>query len=84
VAIPNGLSAQELVAAAREAAEGGLAPVISVAPGPLSARALRIGHTGSRATPDDVLAAVAALGLGLQSLGIACDLGAASAAVLGE
>jgi aspartate aminotransferase-like enzyme len=83
IAVPEGISADELVFAALVAADGGLSPSIGVAPGPLRKQALRIGHTGPRATAADVLSALAALGLGLSSLGFDCDLGAMTAAVLG-
>jgi aspartate aminotransferase-like enzyme len=84
VAVPEGVAADELVAAARGAADGGLSPAIGVAPGPLSTQALRVSHTGPRATTADVLSALVALGLGLRSLGIDCDLGAVTAAVLAQ
>jgi aspartate aminotransferase-like enzyme len=83
VTVPEGIASVELVAAVMSAADGGLTPIISVAPGSLRQRALRISHTGPRATTSDVLAAVAALGLGLQSLGVTCNIGAATEAVLG-
>jgi aspartate aminotransferase-like enzyme len=82
VAVPHRVPVDELVAATRSAVDGGLPPIVSAAPGPLSTQALRIGHTGPRATTADVLVAVAALGLGLRALGFACDVGAATTAVL--
>jgi aspartate aminotransferase-like enzyme len=82
IAVPDGVAADRLAAAARAAVHGSLSPVVTVAPGPLGTRALRVGHTGARATTADVLSAIAALGVGLGSLGVACDLDAAMAAVL--
>lgn len=82
VAVPERVSADAVVAAALGAAGGGLTPPISVAPGPLSKRSLRVGHTGPRATTAEVLSVVAALGLGLRSLSIDCDVGGALTAVL--
>jgi aspartate aminotransferase-like enzyme len=82
VAVPDGIVVTELVDAARRAAHAGLSPALSVAPGPLRKQALRVGHTGQRATTADVLATVAALGLALRELGLDCDLDAALAAVL--
>jgi aspartate aminotransferase-like enzyme len=83
VTVPEGFTPDELVVASLRAADGGLSPAIGVAPGPLATQAIRISHTGPRATTAEVLAVVAALGLGLESLGIAGDLGAATAAMLG-
>jgi aspartate aminotransferase-like enzyme len=83
VSVPAGVAPDELVAASLGAADGGLSPAIGVAPGPLAKQAIRISHTGPRATTAEVLSAVAALGLGLGSLGIASDIGAATAAVTG-
>ena len=83
VTVPDGLSVEQLVGAARRSVEGA-APALSAAPGPLRDVALRVGHTGARATGDEVLAAIVALGRGLQSLGRKCDVGAAIAAVHGE
>jgi aspartate aminotransferase-like enzyme len=82
VAVPDRVSSNELIVTARRALDDGLTPIVNVAPGALSARALRIGHTGPRATIADVLAAVASLGLGLRALGFPCDVGAATSAVL--
>ena len=73
-----------MVGAARRSAASGAAPALSAAPGPLSKVALRVGHTGARATSDEVLDAVLALGRGLQSLGWECDVDAAISAVLGD
>jgi len=84
IAVPDGISVTELVDAARRAANGGLSPALGAAPGPLRNLALRIGHTGPKATTADVLATVAALGLGLRELGIDCDLESALAAVLSK
>jgi aspartate aminotransferase-like enzyme len=82
VTVPPGVSVDELVVAARSSIEGGPVPIVGPAPGSLSTQALRIGHTGLRATVEDVLIAVEALGLGLQSLGIDCDLGEAAKATV--
>jgi aspartate aminotransferase-like enzyme len=81
VAVPNWLSSDKLVAAARDAVAIP-SQIVNAAPGPLRSQALRIGHTGPRATIDDVVAAITALGLGLERLGVTCDVGAATAAVL--
>lgn len=78
VAVPEGVSSDELVAAARREVEEGPTPIVNVAPGPLRAQALRFSHTGPRATIADVLVAVSALGLGLRTLGFACDVDAAT------
>jgi aspartate aminotransferase-like enzyme len=82
VRVPLGVSVDELVAAARSSIKSGPVPIVGPAPGSLSKQALRIGHTGLRANVEDVLIAVEALGLGLQSLGIDCDLGEAAKATV--
>ena len=82
VTVPQGVAVSDLVAAARAAVTSGPVPIVGPAPGSLSEQALRIGHTGLRATAEDVLVAVEALGLGLQSLGINCDLGEATKATV--
>jgi aspartate aminotransferase-like enzyme len=82
VAVPGGVSSDELVAATRRAVDAGSTSIVHVAPGPIRAQALRIGHTGPRATIADVLAAVGALGLGLRELGFTSDIDAATSAVL--
>jgi aspartate aminotransferase-like enzyme len=82
VTVPEGIAVSELVAAARASVISGRTPIVGPAPGSLSAQAMRIGHTGLRATVEDVLIAVEALGLGLQSLGIDCDLGEAAKATV--
>jgi aspartate aminotransferase-like enzyme len=83
VTVPDGLSSDELVGAVRDAVdEGGSSSIVNVAPGPLRTQALRIGHTGPRATIDDVRAAITELGLGLGALGFRCDVDAATLAVL--
>jgi aspartate aminotransferase-like enzyme len=84
VAVPPGISVEELVSAVRASSTNDSLPVIGAAPGPLREQALRIGHTGARATEGDVLTAVVALGHGLMELGRSCDLDAAIAAVRGE
>jgi aspartate aminotransferase-like enzyme len=84
VAVPTGMSVIELVDAARRSVSGDVAPALGPAPGPLSAEAIRVSHTGVRATTDDVLAAVVALGIGLNSLGGSCDLNVATSAVLNK
>jgi aspartate aminotransferase-like enzyme len=81
VAVPEGLSVQDLVTAARDSVEDKFLPALGPAPGPLSNVAMRVGHTGVRATTEDVLAVVVALGRGLLSLGMECDVEAATAAV---
>jgi aspartate aminotransferase-like enzyme len=82
VAVPEGVLASELVDAARGASDPGLALIVGVAPGPLRFEALRVSHTGARATTPDVLAAIEALGRGLRSLGIESDVAKATAAAL--
>jgi aspartate aminotransferase-like enzyme len=82
VAVPEGISSNQLVAAARRAVDGGFTSIVNVAPGPLRTQALRVGHTGPRATIAEVREAVSSLGFGLRSLGFACDVDAATSAVL--
>jgi aspartate aminotransferase-like enzyme len=82
LAPPGNIAAQSLLDASRENAHGSLTSLVTLAPGPLSSEALRISHTGPRASITDVLSTIAALGLGLQSLGVKCDVGSALAAVL--
>lgn len=84
VGVPEGIEVDELIGAARRSSTGETAPAVGAAPGPLSKEALRVGHTGVRATTDYVLAAVVALGLGLNALGKSCDIEAATSAVLGH
>lgn len=84
VTVPASVSVDVLVAAARSSIKSGPVPIVGPAPGSLSTQALRIGHTGLRATFEDVLVAVEALGLGLQSLGITCDLGEAASAAAAD
>jgi len=79
---PDGVRARELLDASRENALDSLSSVLNLAPGPLSSEALRISHTGPRASITDVLSTIAALGQGLQSLNVKCDIGSALAAVL--
>jgi aspartate aminotransferase-like enzyme len=81
VKVPAGVAVSDLVAAARASMKSGPAPIVGPSPGSPT-EALRIGHTGVRATVEDVLIAVEALGLGLQSLGIDCDLGEAAKATV--
>ncbi|MGA3221730.1 MAG: aminotransferase class V-fold PLP-dependent enzyme [Acidimicrobiales bacterium] len=71
--------ARVLVSASLAAAEE-LAMPIGTAPGPLAADALRVNHTGKRATLTTVWSALAALARGLGSLGHEADLAAALAA----
>jgi aspartate aminotransferase-like enzyme len=82
VTVPEGVEVSELVAAARASIKDGPVSIVGPAPGSLSKEALRVGHTGLRATLEDVLIAIESLGLGLQSLGIDCDLGEAAKATL--
>jgi aspartate aminotransferase-like enzyme len=84
VAVPEGIAVDELVEVARRSRMSEFPPALGAAPGPLSHVALRIGHTGARANTDEVLAAVVALGLGLNALGQNCDLDAATTAVLNQ
>ena len=70
--------AAALVQAALGAAEDLSAP-LSVAPGSLATDALRVNHTGRRATLPSVWSAVAALAKGLGALGHDADLAAALA-----
>jgi aspartate aminotransferase-like enzyme len=82
VAVPEGMVASELVDAARGATDPVVALILGVAPGPLRYEALRLSHTGARATIPDVQTAIEALGRGLQSLGFECDVDRGKAAVL--
>jgi aspartate aminotransferase-like enzyme len=82
VAVPDAVSVDELVRAAFSSVEVDAPPALGAAPGPLSTVAIRVGHTGAGATTDEVLAAVLALGLGLNALGVDCDVDAATSAVL--
>jgi len=82
VTVPKGVAVTELAVAARASFKSGPIPIIGPAPGSLRAQALRIGHTGLRASVEVVLVAVEALGLGLQALGIDCDLGEATKATV--
>jgi aspartate aminotransferase-like enzyme len=68
VRVPDGVDAGSLLAAAREGAGGELDSLLSLAPAAPDS-ALRVNHTGKRATPDDVSAAVAMLAQGLDRLG---------------
>jgi hypothetical protein len=61
---------------------GVLSPVALTAATTNSTTENRIGTATSAATAADVLSAVAALGMGLRSLGVDCDLAGATAAVL--
>jgi aspartate aminotransferase-like enzyme len=83
VTVPDGVIASELVEAARAASDAGSAFIVGVAPGPLRFEALRVSHTGARATTSDVAAAIEALGGGLRSLGFECDIEKATSAALG-
>jgi aspartate aminotransferase-like enzyme len=78
-ACPAGLPPVDLLAAARAAVPE--AP-LGLAPGTLGAEALRISHTGDDARLAPVLAAVAALAIGLRALGRDSDDGAAVAAAV--
>jgi aspartate aminotransferase-like enzyme len=82
VTAPAGIAVDELVAAARSSFQRGPVSIVGPAPGSLSTQALRVSHTGLRATTEDVFVAVEAIGLGLQSLGVDCDLGEAAAATI--
>jgi aspartate aminotransferase-like enzyme len=82
--VPSGVSVEDLVSAARASITNDSSPIVGAAPGPLRGEAIRISHTGARATIDDVLGAVVALGHGLMALGKSCDLEAAIVAVRGE
>jgi aspartate aminotransferase-like enzyme len=73
------LDAAALLAAARRT---GFARILSEAPAPLAQAALRVGHAGARARPEDVVSALVALGLGLRTLGLDADIGAAVEAAL--
>ncbi len=75
VRAPDG-GARALVTAALAGAPDLGAP-ITPAPGPLAEEALRVNHTGRRATLPDVWRAVAALAQGQRALGHGADLPAA-------
>jgi aspartate aminotransferase-like enzyme len=68
--------AAALVQAALAASED-LSPSLSTAPGSLASDALRVNHTGRRATLPSVWSALAALARGLEVLGHDADLAAA-------
>jgi aspartate aminotransferase-like enzyme len=68
--------AAALVQAALAASED-LSPPLSTAPGSLASDALRVNHTGRRATLPSVWSALAALARGLEVLGHDADLAAA-------
>jgi aspartate aminotransferase-like enzyme len=70
--------ARALVEASLARSQGLRAP-IGAAPGPLAEDALRVNHTGRRATLTEVWGALAALALGLEALGHDTDLAAAVA-----
>jgi aspartate aminotransferase-like enzyme len=82
VAVPEGISVDALVTAAFESAQSASPPALGAAPGPLASVAIRVGHTGARATTEEVLAAVVALGRGLTDLGVDSDVDAATSVVL--
>lgn len=84
IATPDGVTVDQLVEAARGAVEEELFALLTPAPGPLSKSAIRVGHTGLRATIADVHLAILAIGRGLASLGISCDLETALSHVLSE
>jgi aspartate aminotransferase-like enzyme len=69
VRVPDGVAAKELLAAACEDAGAELEPLLSLAPA-APASALRVNHTGRRATPDHAFAAIAMLAHGLSRLGM--------------
>jgi aspartate aminotransferase-like enzyme len=79
VASPGDVAPGELLAGSLRAVPQ--AP-LELAPGPLATRALRIAHTGENARLAPVLAALAALALGLRSHGIDADADAALAGAL--
>ena len=79
LAAPRAFQPSELLAAARRAVPE--AP-LELAPGPLAQHALRVAHTGENARLAPVLAAIAALAIGLDARGIESDGGAALSAAL--
>ncbi len=78
VAAPAAGSAALLAAAGTS--PPGFVPALSLAPGSLRERALRIDHTGRRAALVEVLGALAGLAAGMASLGERPDLAASLAA----
>ena len=79
VRLPANLSAPALLDAL---GRSGIRSTLASAPGPLAPRALRIGHSGLRARPEEVIAALAALAFGLRAVGIETDVGSAIEAAL--
>ncbi len=63
--VPARVDAGSFLAAAREGADGDLESLLSLAPAAPDS-ALRVNHTGKRATPDNVIAAIAMLAKGLE------------------
>jgi len=84
VAVPKDIAPSQLVAAARAAGGGSLGHIVGVAPASLSTKAIRVVHTGARATTADAANAVAAIGLALKTLGVPSELEAGVAAALGS
>jgi aspartate aminotransferase-like enzyme len=84
VTVPHDIAASDFVGAARRVSDAEQPLILAVAPGPLRFEALRVSHTGARATTPDVLAVITALGQGLDALGIQCDIDRATSAVLGD
>ena len=80
---PQGITVAELLAAVLPALQGGSPGLVGPAPGPLAQHALRINHMGAAAEPEPVLAAAAALAVGLTRLGYEVDAGAALAGAAG-
>ncbi|HTW25905.1 MAG TPA: alanine--glyoxylate aminotransferase family protein [Acetobacteraceae bacterium] len=78
VRIPEGLSGEHLLAAARER----LGVVLSGGRGETQGKLLRIGHMGPVAEPLYATVAVTALGAALRQHGHRCDIGAAVEAAL--
>ncbi len=81
---PPGIAPDALLAAARPALADPAVGLLALAPGPLASQALRIGHTGDGARLAAVGEALAALGLGLRTLGREADVGAALAVAVAE
>lgn len=80
IAVPDGVAPRLLVEEAARALPTAPPGALTVAPGPLADRALRINHTGDDAEPAFVSVALTALALGLRRLGIDADPDAAVAA----
>lgn len=79
VRVPDAVAAPALFDAS---VASGVRSALGLAPGTLAPRALRVNHTGLRAQPQEIIAALVALGLGLRRLGVDAEIGRAVEASL--